>query len=884
MPKPDVLLSVELLDAVIETMPILKGTNLCWSYLVSAKCAGCRKLDHTSLFCSVSEKKNVLSGASLHKTLSDLDKSRLAAIYTKCLVPVAYPVFFGGVSWVQIAGGSSFPSPPVWNVLLKAGSFSEMKPILLVSLELDNRFAALERSLASLAECVDILAKRLETPEPTVSQLSPGHQPLVTLSSQNQGVDIVMSEGLGVATGGETVAEVVVFNPAVISKMKKTLNNFSLTVMSFLAKLDNAGAGVVVVMNFFLARHMYKISKVPSWLLSIKLFFRNKLSVSILGLYAGAFSVAQFSQASNINSLIVKTVNESFFVILGGDFNENGSRKCASFKKCLDFGLVNALGGSSSEKSPTWSNFQGVVKTIDYVLISSNLVNTIAKFKDDTTANSVMFYDEFFAAKMHLDLDAMWTALYKVLCLLAEASSKFHKLELLMLKLIKESLDLVNTSVVKSFFLSDSPFNAIRSVLFKIRKSYHSSKMLEAVCIRESRIRSAINKRMKNFKLNKDYTIRSVLECPFCKVTLDHLVVDNKLVLKPDLVRTKMDCNMVSGVLDVWRHQYQPLEYVFDEAFSGVMCSIDFDKMSNVISNLFDEKAAGLSGISNELWKHYNRLVLDMLLVLLNFCLDCESKDVFTNIHPIALIETAHKILSKILSDRISSACSRFDVLREDNFSVLKSMTTQSLIFAIGSVIKDALEKNHELWLAYNSVGWEHLKASLVRIKMCDRFIRFFGGIHNGQMHNILDQGEMFSPLLWRIFYDPLLCEVKRQESVYGYRLDSRFVTRTGCFESRAGLTFFFTAGAFVDNTIWVGSSQATMQHILNIASKFFQINDISINNDKTVAILINCRVSNPCLLINGLLISIAKKRKSYQYLEIFLSTESCLKPSLARA
>ncbi|KAG9290374.1 hypothetical protein G9A89_007105 [Geosiphon pyriformis] len=916
------------------------GANLHWSRFVSAKCAGCRKLGHTSLFCPISGKKNVLFGVSLHKILSDLDKSRLAAIYAKHLAPVARPVSFGNVLWVQIADGSSFLSFFVWNVLLKAGSFSEIKSTLLVSLELNNRFAALECSLASLAEHVDMLAKRLETPEPTVSQLSPRRQPLVTPLSQNQGVDIVMSEGSGVATGGETVAGVVVFNPAVISKMEETLNSLSLMIMNLSAKLDNAGsddiicwhkeknnlvsiftesklkkkvhswivnkfdgmwvftsglefgnlgAGVVIVINFSLARHMCKISEVPGQLLSIKLLFRNKLLVLILGLYAGA-------------SL---TVNESSFVILEGDFNKDGSRKCASFKKCLDFDLVNALGGSSSEKLPTWSNFWGVVKTINYMLISSNLVNAVVscgvfgvedyfdidhqavsvlvglggllndrwkynckdasaikwtKFKDNITANSAMFHDKFLATKMHLDLDAMWAALCKVLCLLAEAIfkrkwfknydhvfvrelSKFHKLELL------KSLDSVNASVIKSLFLSGSLFNAIRSVLFKVKKLYCSSKISEVVRIRKSRIRLVIDKRIENFELNKGHTIRNVLEHPFYKVTLDHLVVDDELVLEPNLVRTKINVimeewtrkhNMVSGVLD-------SLEYVFDEAFSGVMCSIDFNKMSDVISILLNKKAAGLSGISNELWKHCNRSVLDMLLVLLNSCLNC----ILMNTYPIVLIKMACKILFKILSDRISSVCSRFDVLKRDNFSVLKGTTTQFPIFAIRSVIENALEKNCELWLVlqdmqktYDSVGWEHLRASLVRIKMCDRFIRFFGSIHNGQanrvmidfgltdeyqVHDGLDQGEVFLPLFWHIFYDPLLCEVKRQESVYEYRLDSYFVTRTGCFEFRAGLTSFLAAGAFVNDTIW--------------------INDISINNDKMVAIPINCRgLSKPSL------------------------------------
>ncbi|KAG9305739.1 hypothetical protein G9A89_005137 [Geosiphon pyriformis] len=153
--------------------------------------------------------------------------------------------------------------------------------------------------------------------------------------------------------------------------------------------------------------------------------------------------------------------------------------------------------------------------------------------------------------------------------------------------------------------------------------------MSEAERVRESQIRSAIDKRMKSFELNKDHTIRSMLKCPFRKVTLDHLVVDDELVLEPDLVKTKVDATRKRGVFSdvtgVWSRQYQPLEYVFDDTFSGVMCLINFDEMSSIILSLPNRKAAGLSGISNELWKHCDKSVLDMLLVLLNVCLECES-------------------------------------------------------------------------------------------------------------------------------------------------------------------------------------------------------------------------------------------------------------------
>ncbi|KAG9295385.1 hypothetical protein G9A89_013414 [Geosiphon pyriformis] len=92
-------------------------------------------------------------------------------------------------------------------------------------------------------------------------------------------------------------------------------------------------AGVVIVMNFSLAKHVYKVSEMPGRLLSIRLLFKNKLSVSVLGLYAGALSVAWFSQTGKINFFITKAANKFSFIILGGDFNKNSLKRSAGFKK-----------------------------------------------------------------------------------------------------------------------------------------------------------------------------------------------------------------------------------------------------------------------------------------------------------------------------------------------------------------------------------------------------------------------------------------------------------------------------------------------------------------------------------------------------------------------
>ncbi|KAG9307742.1 hypothetical protein G9A89_023307 [Geosiphon pyriformis] len=220
-----------------------------------------------------------------------------------------------------------------------------------------------------------------------------------------------------------------------------------------------------------------------------------------------------------------------------------------------------------------------------------------------------------------------------------------------------------------------------------------------------------------------------------------------------------------------WAHQYAPLDYVKDDAFFDVMNDIHFNELVNVILDLPDSKAAGLSGISNELWKHCSD---DML---------------------------------------------GFDVLQSDNFSVLKGMSTQSLVFAIGSIIEDALEKNREVWLVLQD------------------------------MHKTYNS-----------------------------------VVKFGKIKSGGGRSSFLAAGAFVDDTIWIGNGQASTQCILDIVGKFFEVNDIAINSEKTVAILINKKVLAASLHINGLSISITKQGEAHRYLGIFLSTNGLFKPSLAKA
>ncbi|KAG9300645.1 hypothetical protein G9A89_023443 [Geosiphon pyriformis] len=102
--------------------------------------------------------------------------------------------------------------------------------------------------------------------------------------------------------------------------------------------------------------------------------------------------------------------------------------------------------------------------------------------------------------------------------------------------------------------------NCVCSALFRVKKLYYISKLAESKRAEKTSIKHIINKKIESFEVNKSHTIKSVLECPFCKVVLDYLVVDNELVLKPDQVKAKVDI-----VMEGWTRKYGVIANVFKD-------------------------------------------------------------------------------------------------------------------------------------------------------------------------------------------------------------------------------------------------------------------------------------------------------------------------------
>ncbi|KAG9290937.1 hypothetical protein G9A89_011087 [Geosiphon pyriformis] len=282
---------------------------------------------------------------------------------------------------------------------------------------------------------------------------------------------------------------------------------------------------------------------------------------------------------------------------------------------------------------------------------------------------------------------------------------------------------------------------------------------------------------------------------------------------------------------------------------------IGSDEFLLVVKKLLDGKVAGLSDILNKLWKHKNAQILSGLLDILNVCLELGTvslqwrqvwvsmipkpydwEETLTNTKPIALVETARKILSKILSNKISLACSKFNVLHGNNFSETVADTSRYV-------------KGLQLsWMA----------SFVEQFMMTD-----FGLTDRYTVYDGLDQGEVFLLLLWRIFYDSLLCKVKKHEQLCGYRLNSKIFTKTGRADSKSSKTSFFAA---VENCL------VATQCILDIVNKFFLINDIAINTNKMIAIPINQGAREVSLSISDSKITIPSLAKTHSDVKFFLN------------
>src|SRR5260363_364187 len=229
---------------------------------------------------------------------------------------------------------------------------------------------------------------------------------------------------------------------------------------------------------------------------------------------------------------------------------------------------------------------------------------------------------------------------------------------------------------------------------------------------------------------------------------------------------------------------------------------------------------------------------------------------------PIMLLEIFRKSLVRIVQKRLSKVFLKHNILRGLNFAGLPGNSTGALIYTLSNILEEAKEERKELWIllqdikkAFDSVPLESIRQACTRIKIPQEVTNFLLEIYGGRRVRVItkfglsegfeaedgiDQGEVISPLVWRMIYDPLLCRIQALKK--GYSMDIQKPSEPlMLFGKEKGLNI--SCLAFADDTTFIASTQSDLQDILDKANEFYCINNIDINPKKSKMVVVNSRM-----------------------------------------
>src|SRR6266540_228105 len=165
-----------------------------------------------------------------------------------------------------------------------------------------------------------------------------------------------------------------------------------------------------------------------------------------------------------------------------------------------------------------------------------------------------------------------------------------------------------------------------------------------------------------------------------------------------------------------WSDEFNPKDHINVEVYMDLMNTITESEFSQIVSGLPTNKASGPSTVSYESVKYAKPLCHTIIMKLLNACLhttfisnswrqallfsipklmDWECHIDKTRL--IVLLEIFRKLLSKILTQRLSNIFVQHHILKGDNYAGLSGGLTFNPIHTINLTQEDALRNNKEV-------------------------------------------------------------------------------------------------------------------------------------------------------------------------------------------
>jgi hypothetical protein len=207
------------------------------------------------------------------------------------------------------------------------------------------------------------------------------------------------------------------------------------------------------------------------------------------------------------------------------------------------------------------------------------------------------------------------------------------------------------------------------------------------------------------------------------------------------------------------------------------------------------------------------------------------------NTRPITLLETVRKAMVKILNRRLSTIFSQHKVLQGNQFAGLPYSSTFEPIRILNDVIQDAKEEKKDLWIlfqdlskAYDHVNIHVLRKAMARFHIPENFTELVLSLFTNRKNSVFTSDGntspydvlIISPLLWCIYYDPLLCEVESRS--LGYNFKATYKENIYDLDYNT-INQQISSMAYMDDTQWLSESKDNLEKILEIADDFYNKN-----------------------------------------------------------
>jgi len=223
---------------------------------------------------------------------------------------------------------------------------------------------------------------------------------------------------------------------------------------------------------------------------------------------------------------------------------------------------------------------------------------------------------------------------------------------------IKNNMDKLITDLklpTCSFPLALQPDN-INDIKIKIKDLYKSLIALakiETQKIQELTIKSFINKRCDNLQDDLSKMIASILNQKKRSIVLDRLLITDKesgdkhFTIEPEEIKSATINHFQNFAVPStpaypmpprWSEQYKPKDYVNEQHYTNLMQPPTYDEWLAVIRTLPNNKAAGPSGITNEMIAHLGDKLQRLLWKLICMCFtigDIPNEWKIAHIYPI---------------------------------------------------------------------------------------------------------------------------------------------------------------------------------------------------------------------------------------------------------